>query len=153
MQVYRLVKERYRSSALDGSGAKTYGGRWNPKGVAVVYASDSISLAALELLVHLHRADILNRYMLVTLEVPDEDLMILDDTRLPPDWRDDPAPPSTAAIGLAWLREQGSLALAVPSVLVPRQRNVLLDPRHPGFADVARGADFEPFRFDPRLAG
>ncbi len=153
MRVYRLVKERFRSSALDGSGARMYGGRWNPKGLALVYTSDSISLAALELLVHLHRSAVLNHYLLITLEVDDEDLLTLDDTQLPADWRDDPAPASTATIGAGWLRGQTSLALAVPSVLVPRQRNVLLNPTHPGFSDIAREAVFEAFRFDPRLAG
>ncbi|NEV64303.1 RES family NAD+ phosphorylase [Thiorhodococcus minor] len=153
MRIYRLVKARYRSSALDGSGAKTYGGRWNPRGLAAVYASDSISLAALELLVHLHRSDVLNHYLLVTLDVPDEALLVLDDTQLPADWREDPAPASTAAIGMVWLQEQSSLALAVPSVLVPQQRNVLLNPAHPAFAEVARHAAFEAFKFDARLAG
>lgn len=152
MRVYRLVKERYRAAALDGSGAKTHGGRWNPRGLAVVYGSDSISLAALELLVHLRRAEVLNHYLLISLEVPEADLLILDEARLPPDWRDDPAPASTATVGAIWLREQSSLALAVPSVLVPRQRNILLNPAHPRFHDGARAAVFEAFRFDPRLA-
>jgi RES domain-containing protein len=81
--VYRLVKERYVGSALDGSGAKAHGGRWNSRGVAVVYASDSVALAALELLVHLHRSEVLNRYVLFTLEVPDEAVMALDEAALP----------------------------------------------------------------------
>ena len=153
MRVYRLVKERFRDSALDGAGAKLYGGRWNPKGLAVVYSSDSISLAALELLVHLHRGQVLDHYLLITLEVPDADLLVLDDSQLPTDWRADPAPASTAAIGAAWLRDQASLALAVPSTLVPRQRNVLLNPAHPHFAALAATAGFEAFGFDPRLAG
>ena len=64
MRAYRLAKARYADTALDGSGAKAHGGRWNSKGVPMVYASDSIALAALELLVHLHRGDILNQYRL-----------------------------------------------------------------------------------------
>jgi RES domain-containing protein len=126
VQVYRLVKERYVDSALDGSGAKTYGGRWNSRGVSVVYTSDSVALAALELLVHLHRGEVLNRYVLFTLEVPDEAVMLLDEAALPADWRSDPPPPSTAAIGDEWVISRLSLALAVPSTLVPQQRNVLL---------------------------
>lgn len=153
MRVYRLVKERFRASALDGSGAKAFGGRWNPKGLAIVYASDSISLAALELLVHLHRSAVLDHYQVITLDVADEDLLILDDTQLPTDWRTDPAPASTAAIGATWLRDQTSVALAVPSVLIPQQRNLLLNPAHPRFERLARAAIFEPFKFDPRLAG
>lgn len=62
MRAYRLVKARYADTALDGSGAKAHGGRWNSKGVRMVYASDGIALAALELLVHLHRSAVLNQY-------------------------------------------------------------------------------------------
>lgn len=144
-------KERYAASALDGLGAELYGGRWNPKGQALIYTSDSVSLAALELLVHLHRSEILNAYCLVTLDVPDADLLVLDERELPSDWRGDPVPASTVAIGRAWLKGASSLALAVPSVLIPQQRNVLLNPVHSAFADVAKTATLAPFDFDPRL--
>ncbi len=151
MRVYRLIKERYADSALDGSGARTHGGRWNSKGVAVVYASDSVALAALELLVHLHRSEVLNRYILFTLELPDEAVMVLDDAALPADWRRDPPSSSTAVIGDKWTASAFSLVLAVPSTLVPQQRNVLLNPAHPDFAAVKGAARAEPFNFDLRL--
>lgn len=151
MRVYRLVKERFAERALDGSGAKTYGGRWNREGHAVVYASDSVALAALELLVHLHRSEVLNRYRLVTLDLPDDAVLILDDAGLPADWRDDPAPASTAAIGTAWLTGGQSLALSVPSVLIPQQRNLLLNPAHGASGAVFATATLQPFDFDPRL--
>ena len=65
MRVYRLVKARFGQVAFDGAGAgaKTYGGRWNSPGVAMLYTSDSVALATLELLVHLHGSEILNRYL------------------------------------------------------------------------------------------
>lgn len=151
MRVYRLVKERFADRALDGSGAKLYGGRWNRKGHAAVYTSDSIALAVLELLVHLHRSEVLNRYRLVTLDLPDNGAMLLDDSGLPADWREDPAPVSTAAIGTAWLTGGRSLALSVPSVLIPQQRNLLLNPGHPASGTVFATATLHPFDFDPRL--
>jgi RES domain-containing protein len=151
MRVYRLVKERFADTALDGSGAKTYGGRWNRKGHATVYTSDSIALAALELLVHLHRSEALNRYRLFTLDLPDDDVLILDDAGLPADWREDPPPVSTAAIGSAWLTGGQSLALSVPSVLIPQQRNLLLNPGHAASGAVFATAIHQPFDFDPRL--
>jgi RES domain-containing protein len=153
MRVYRLAKERYLHSALDGSGAKAHGGRWNSKGVAIIYASDSAALAALELLVHLHRTEVLNHYMLFTLELPDDGLMVLDETAIPADWRADPPPSSTAAIGNEWALSGISLALAVPSTLVPQQRNILINPAHPDFEALASMATREPFNFDPRLVG
>ena len=151
MRVYQLVKERFADTALDGSGAKLYSGRWNRKGHAAVYTSDSIALAALELLVHLHRSEVLNRYRLVTLDLPDDEVLVLDDAGLPGDWRDDPAPVSTAAIGTAWLSGGQSLALSVPSVLIPQQRNLLLNPAHGACAAVFATATLHPFDFDPRL--
>ncbi|MGH8472716.1 MAG: RES family NAD+ phosphorylase, partial [Gammaproteobacteria bacterium] len=102
MRAYRLVKARYADTALDGSGAKAHGGRWNSKGVRMVYASDSVALAALELLVHLHRSAVLNRYVLFSLELHDESVMVLDESALSPDWRGDPPPSSTAGIGDEW---------------------------------------------------
>jgi len=152
MRAYRLVKTRFESTALDGSGAKTHGGRWNSKGVAMIYASDSISLAALELLVHLHRAEVLRHYVLFQLELPDESVMCLDKQAVPADWRADPPPSSTAAIGDEWIASGLSLALSVPSTLVPRQRNLLLNPAHPAFKEVVAGTSSTPYGFDPRLA-
>ena len=151
MRVYRLVKERYAPSGLDGAGAKLYGGRWNLRGQALLYTSDSIALTALELLVHLHRSEILNSYHLITLDVPDAALLTLDDAELPADWRADPPPASTAAIGAAWLKGASSIGLLVPSVLIPKQRNILLNPAHPDFPAAAATAAFEPFDFDSRL--
>jgi RES domain-containing protein len=151
MLVYRLVKARYAERALDGAGAKTHGGRWNGKGTAMVYASDSVALSALELLVHLQRQGLLNAYVLFTLSVPDSRVMVLDRTLLPADWRRDPPPASTAAIGDEWVASGLSPALSVPSTLIPQQSNILLNPGHPDFAAVAAEATREPFDFDPRL--
>ena len=152
MRVYRLVKARHAGSPLDGSGAKTHGGRWNSKGVAPVYTSETVSLAALELLVHLHRSEVLNTYGLVSVELPDAGVMELDAASLPGDWRRDPPPPSAAVLGDEWVAGGSSLALAVPSALVPRQRNILINPAHPDFTAAAGTARTEPFDFDPRLA-
>lgn len=151
MWVYRLVKARYAATALDGSGAKAHGGRWNSKGVAMVYASDTIALAALELLVHLHHGQILNQYLLFSLELADESTMSLNERALPSDWRRDPPPSSTAAIGDNWAASLQSPALAVPSTIVPQQRNVLLNPAHAEFNAVIATASSESFDFDPRL--
>ena len=152
MRAYRLVKARFASTALDGSGAKTHGGRWNSKGVVMIYTSDTISLAALELLVPLHRAEVLRHYVLFQLELPDESVMWLDEQAVPADWRADPPPSSTAAIGDEWIASDQSLARSVPSTLVAQQRNLLFNPAHPAFKTVVAGASSSPFDFDARLA-
>ncbi|MGE5153325.1 MAG: RES family NAD+ phosphorylase [Bdellovibrio bacteriovorus] len=152
MLAYRLVKERWAGSALDGSGAKAYGGRWNSPGTAILYASESIALAALELLVHLGRSQVLGSYRLFTLKIPDASVQRLDASDLPPDWRADPPPMNTARLGDGWAASGQSVALLVPSVIIPREHNLLVSPAHPDFATIAGDALREPFGYDPRLA-
>lgn len=152
MLAYRLVKERWAEAALDGAGAKAYGGRWNSPGTAILYASGSIALAALELLVHLGRGQVLGSYRLFTLNIPDASVQRLDASDLPLDWRADPLPVSTARLGDGWVTSGQSLALLVPSVIVPRENNLLISPAQPDFAAVAGAVASEPFDYDPRLA-
>jgi len=152
VQAFRLIKKKYASEPLDPQGAKLYGGRWNSKGESVIYASDSIALAALEKLVHLHRADVLNHFVLCTVSFSNNKLMTLPEDVLPTDWRDDPPPNSTIAIGDEWLSSAESLVLAVASTVVPQQTNLLINPGHPGFANLAKSVVVEPFIFDSRLA-
>ena len=151
MQLYRLVKARYSDDLLDSQGAKRHGGRWNSKGKAVLYSADSVSLAALELLVHLRRSAILNHYVLVTIKLPDEAVLTLDTQALPPDWRDDPVPLSTQVLGDGWLTSHQSLALAVPSTIVPQQYNLLINPKHAAFPLLSKTIKSESFVFDSRL--
>ena len=148
---FRLVKARYADQAFDGEGAKLSGGRWNSKGVAVVYAADSIALAALELLIHLQSHEILNSYRLYRIEIGNADLLSLDARDLPKDWRADPPPSSTAHVGDGWVSSNDSLALAVPSVVIPSQQNILINPAHSRFHRALQTVRPESFVFDPRL--
>ena len=148
---FRLVKARYADQAFDGEGAKLSGGRWNSKGVAVVYAADSIALAALELLIHLHSHEILNSYRLYRIVIGNADLLSLDARDLPKDWHIDPPPSSTARVGDGWVTSNDSLALAVPSVVIPSQQNVLINPAHPRSDRALKTVRQESFVFDPRL--
>ncbi|MFY9976135.1 MAG: RES family NAD+ phosphorylase [Chromatiaceae bacterium] len=151
MLAYRLVKEHWAGSALDGSGARAYGGRWNSHGTPILYTSGSIALAALELLVHLGRGQVLGSYRQFTLSIPDSSVQRLDPSDLPLDWRADRLPVSTARLGDGWAASRRSLALLVPSVIIPRQHNLLVSPSHPDFAAIAGNAASEPFGYDPRL--
>ena len=149
MRVFRICSKAH--AAFDGEGARLYGGRWNRRGTAVVYASDSLALAALELLVHAD-ADLLpDDLVSVAAEVPDglrvESVAPSD---LPRDWRRHPAPETLAERGTAWARAGRTAVLAVPSALVPRERNFLLNPAHPDFKKI-RTQTPEPFALDTRL--
>ena len=79
-------------------------------------------------------------------------MMVLPDDALPNDWREYPAPLSTAVIGNEWLASRESAVLSVPSVIVPSERNYLLNPRHPRFTAIIKTVREEVFSFDPRLA-
>ncbi len=151
MRVFRICSKAH--AAFDGEGARLYGGRWNRRGTAVVYASDSLALAALELLVHAD-ADLLpDDLVSVAAEVPDGlrvDSVAASD--LPRDWRRHPAPEALADRGTAWARAGRTAVLAVPSALVPRERNFLLNPAHPDFKKI-RTQTPEPFALDTRLRG
>ena len=151
MQIYRLIKAKYADDPINPQGAKLYGGRWNSKGIPAVYASDSIALAVLEKLVHLHHHDALNYFVLCEITLQDNDIMTLAKDALPEDWRGDPPPASTMTIGDEWLSQCESLALAVPSTLVLQQFNLIINPNHPNFRDLPPSMKVEPFVFDSRL--
>ena len=151
IDVYRLVKRKWLAQAFDGEGARLYGGRWNSKGNACVYCAGSESLALLEVLVHLSDARVAQHYAMLRLQIPEEHLLNARPDTLPADWREEPAPPSTASFGDAWLESGQSLALAVPSVIIPRESNYLLNVLHPAFHTVVALAQELSFGIDPRL--
>lgn len=150
MIAWRLVKARYVDEPLSTAGAARDGGRWNPIGVPLVYCSLALSLAALEVLVHVTAGMRTVHYHAVQIEAPRDSVDTLEYDALPPTWRDVPCDPNTQAIGRAWAESGHSLLFRVPSVVVPQEWNMLMNPRHPAFAKVRVVATF-PFAFDPRL--
>lgn len=152
MRVWRLVHPAFgdAAAAFSGEGARRFGGRWNSVGRAVVYASEHLSLAALETLAHADRKRFARDLVAFEVHVPLDLIAVLDDANVPPGWRARPDAPAARAVGDAWLAARAHPALSVPSVLVPQERNVLLDPAHPRFADLRIGAPVA-FRFDDRL--
>jgi RES domain-containing protein len=147
---WRIVKSRYASTAFDGEGARLYGGRWNSPGTRMVYTSSTVSLAVLEVLVHLQEASILSSYSLISASFNDVFVEHVDRSTLPDGWRTYPAPSELQHIGDEWVRSRSSAVLEVPSVIVERESNYLLNPTHPDFSSVIIGEP-EPFTFDERL--
>lgn len=149
--VWRLVRTPRAGSAFDGEGARVHGGRWNHPGVPAVYTAATLSLAALEILVHLEIDDAPDGWLAIPAELPEGlsvDALRADD--LPAGWRSYPAPEELRDLGTRWLRSQRSSVLEVPSAVVPRECIYLLNPRHPDLEAIDIGAP-EPFSFDPRL--
>lgn len=152
MLLYRISKTAYTRD-LTGIGPKLYGGRWNRRGVPVIYTSESRSLATVEYLVHLSFTHAPEDLSIATLDVPDGAGAEAVRTRsLPKRWRDTPAPPELADIGSEWARSGRSLLLRVPSAVVEHEYNVLINPAHREMRRV-KLVKVEPLRLDGRLIG
>jgi RES domain-containing protein len=146
---YRICRAAFR--ALDGEGARRYGGRWNSPGTPVIYTAGTPSLAALELLVHLDPADAPDDLILMTIEIPHGvSSEVLDEARLAGHWAHTPMPPTCRELGDAWLAAGQTCVLSVPAAPMPEERNFLLNPAHPDFVKV-KAISERRFRFDPRL--
>ncbi len=149
MRCYRIVRPEYAAMALSGEGARLYGGRWNPPGYRCVYAAGSRALAVLELLVHLSPQTRDMPLRLLEVEVPDE---LVSPPILPPrGWDAQPAGNDSQDHGKHWLRRNRHAALRIPSVVIPQEENLLLNPSAPGFERVEVVGE-SSFRLDLRLA-
>lgn len=153
MKVWRICKSKHRSLAFSGLGAEKTGGRWNYKGYPVVYTSENLSLAALELFVHVSPESIPADLIAICGALPDsvsiKEVKISD---LPAGWRQYPALAKLKQIGTDWISGQSSLALKVPSAINSQEMNILLNPAHSEMKKLKIG-DEQPFHFDPRLFG
>jgi len=136
---------------LDGEGTRRFGSRWVPKGLPAVYTSATLSLAALELFVHtdpdLAPADLLA----ISADIPDDwPMRALAVSDLPETWREIPAPAELQELGRSWIVEGKAAMLSVPSVVVPTERNYVLNTAHAGFQRIQIG-EVHDFSFDPRM--
>ena len=146
LTAYRLSLRQYASRAFLGEGAHKVGGRWNPRGISAVYTSSTLSLAALEFLVHLSGPQ----------EAPDMvsfrvtfDSQLLTDLELPQNWRSLELM-ETRALGRNWFEQRTSPVLRVPSFVIPSEFNFVLNPAHPRFHRL-KIAKPEKFLLDVRL--
>lgn len=146
--VYRTTSTRWKDTLLTGEGARLLGGRWNLPGQPMVYTASSRSLAYLELLVHTGTEDIPDGLLMVTLEIPDELIATL--AQLPDEWGAIPPQQVSMQWGSNWAVLSQDLALRVPSVVVPEETNVLINPQHPAITQV-RIMALDRMDLDPRL--
>jgi RES domain-containing protein len=149
VQVWRVCSRKYRR--FDGEGARLYGGRWNHAGTAIVYTSASLALAALELFVHVDIDLIPTDLVAVSTDIPDS--VVVDNVKienLPKNWRRYPAPDALKDIGTTWAAKGSTALLAVPSAIIPEERNYLLNPAHRDCKRI-RVRKPIPFHFDPRM--
>ena len=150
MLLYRIVVEQFAND-LSGEGARIYGGRWNPKGIPMIYAAGSVALAALEVVVRLSTP---KHYCRVIYEIPDSaSIETVAIAELPPNWLLPHPNNHLIESGRHWAQERRSLLRQVPSAVVQGEGwNFLINPLHPEFSTVAI-ADIAPFNYDFRLVG
>jgi RES domain-containing protein len=147
MRAWRIAGRRF--TALDGRGAELFGGRWNSPGRPLVYASTALSLAMLEMLVRLPTGEVPVDYVAIAIDLPEG--VPVEEVRpeTVPGW-DAADQIASRAFGDRWLAESRSLALLVPAMAVPQERNLLLNPLHPAMGLVRAAAPVE-LAWDRRL--
>jgi RES domain-containing protein len=150
MIVYRLSKSAFAHD-MTGRGAEKSGGRWNSKGTAVVYTSESRALCTVEIAVHTPLGYLPADYMIVSIEIPDDlPIKMISTEELPPEWFSAPHPHSTQEIGDLFVSAAAFPVLKVPSAVIRDEYNYIINPAHPGSSRI-RITGTEPFSFDRRL--
>ncbi|MGA2350282.1 MAG: RES family NAD+ phosphorylase [Terracidiphilus sp.] len=155
MRIWRICRAPHAAEAFSGEGARRFGGRWNSRGIPMVYASTSLALAAIELFVHLEPGLAPNDLVCIAAQLPQgEPARTLQTSDLPPAWWTDAASAATRELGDAWIRTQSaassSLAMMVPSVPIRSEWNVLVNPLHPRIKELQIDPP-QPFIFDARM--
>ncbi len=147
---WRIVKEKHAATAFSGEGAKRFPGRWNSAGTPMVYCSESLALAALEILVHTQPAFIRDPFRAFRVTWPESVMTAMDYKRLPTGWNMQPAGAASQTAGDEWIWAARSAVLAAPSSVIPPERTYLLNPQHRDFRTI-KIADTGRFSLDPRL--
>jgi RES domain-containing protein len=151
LTAYRIFKTKFAKTWFDGEGAFLFGGRWNSRGTRILYCAESLSLAALEMLVHLNSAELLASYSYAKIEFEEKDALPVEVfVKLPKTWSVSPPSITVQQIGDKWAASMSSLVLRVPSSIVPGESNYVLNVAHPEFSKVKRSKP-RVFRFDERL--
>jgi RES domain-containing protein len=148
MTLYRLTNGAYIND-LSGNGAKLYGGRWNSVGLPALYTAEHISLAVLEILVHIKSYRKPLDYHLIAIEIPAEvSLVSIDQQKLKKNWKDDIE--YLQVIGDEFLKSKQSLVLKIPSAIIDTENNFMINPAHPDAGKIKIRTS-KLFIFDKRL--
>lgn len=148
MIIYRLASGDYIQD-LSGTGSKLYGGRWNMIGFHAIYTTENISLAILEILVHIKTYRRPLDYHLLTMSIPDSvKAVTISADKLKKNWKDDVS--YSQFMGSEFLKEQPSLILKVPSAIVEQENNIILNPKHADASKI-KIISTRTFEFDKRL--
>ncbi|WP_340075129.1 RES family NAD+ phosphorylase [Leptobacterium sp. I13] len=152
MIVYRIDREKRRKELLSGIGAEKVGGRWNKPGTRAVYTAQNISLAYLEVVMHIDISeDLPSDRILIHIKIPDE-IVIQEEKRLPKNWDCFPYNSQTQEIFTRFAQDKKATVLKVPSAIVASEYNYIVNPLHED-ANKIQVIKIERFTFDGRLKG
>ena len=136
MLVYRISRLKYAQD-LSGTGAKKYGGRWNHRGIPVLYTSSHISLAFQELLVNADSFQVRGSFQIVGIKIPEEvSVKYVAKNKIPKNWCSNENIHPLGDLGTKWLKQSRVLVLAVPSAVIPLEYNFLVNPEHSDFDKI-----------------
>jgi len=147
VRVWRIARRPYAD--LSGKGGMFGSGRWHNQGVKLIYTAASAALASIEYVVNTTQRPLDTVLMEIT--IPEEKLITIEEViggPLPGNRDGDHQ--NTRPLGMAWLESGRCAMLSVPSIVIPTERNILLNPDHPDFYKVTL-IDVKPFFFDPRI--
>ena len=149
MLVFNIRKARY-SKSLQASGVAN---RWNKNDEFVIYTGSSRALSTLELVVHRSSISIDNSYKLLVIEIDceEDEIYEIKKPKLPKNWQSVETYPELQEIGSAWYQDFKYLVMKVPSSIIPKEYNYLINTKHPGFASKVKIKELEDYNWDDRL--
>lgn len=151
--LWRIAVEAptYTANDMTGTGSKITGGRWNNPGTPMVYSSVNIALATLETLSYIRAGSLPFNRFLVRIDVPDDVWALREELApLPGGWDAIPSGLTSRKAGDDWIASNRSPLLAVPSVIVPDEHNILINPAHPKAAKITANT-VKRWTYDPRF--
>jgi RES domain-containing protein len=152
VRLWRICRAKYAGEPLSGRGGMLHSGRWHREGIPVVYTSSTLSLAALEILVHVDVDLVPEDLVSIEIDAPGTlKVKKLPEDDLPRGWFKIPPPAKLQKLGTEWLRGGTTALLKVPSAVIRHEYNYLINPMHPGSSRIKVVA-VEDFALDPRLA-
>ena len=149
MKVFRISRKKYIKD-LTGTGAMQVGGRWNNRGSRLLYTSQSKSLAALEVLIHMDKDTIPDNLQILTLTIPDKEINELEDGFRKKMIKNAHPLSESKNYGTNWIKLNESLGLRVPTILIPGEWNIIINPDHKNFKKIEI-LEIEDFEFDERF--
>ena len=150
MELFRIVRKKYADD-LSGEGAKLYGGRWNDIGSPCIYTSINTSLCLCEYLVNLPTYLLPSDLQLVKYLIEDKLVLHIDQNQLPEGWNAIPVSNASQKFGSELLKNESIFAFSVPSVIIPLELNIILNPRSNDFESKVKVVSVESFKLDNRF--